>query len=56
MSISKELNRFVIWFFGHCELFDICNLRFGIFYRNQKVSLTIKLAAFQVSGGAEYGL
>jgi hypothetical protein len=50
---SKEHNRFVIWYFGHCDLFDICYLRFGIFHQNQKVSLTIKLAAFQASGRAK---
>jgi hypothetical protein len=53
MTISNDPNRFVIWNFGHCDLFVICYLRFGIFLRNQKVSLTIKLAAFQASGGTE---
>ena len=31
--------------FGHCDLFVICYLRFGIFHRNEKVSLTIELDA-----------
>jgi hypothetical protein len=31
MSISNDPNRFVILNFGHCDLFVICYLRFGIF-------------------------
>jgi hypothetical protein len=57
MSISDGPNRFgflkfviVIYL-----LFVICYLRFGIFLRNQKVSFSIKLAAFQASGGIERG-
>jgi hypothetical protein len=53
MSISNGPNRFGFLKFGHCDLFVICYLRFGIFLRNQKVSFSIKLAAFQASGGAE---
>jgi hypothetical protein len=28
--ISNNQNRFVIWNFGHCYLFDLCDLRFGV--------------------------
>jgi hypothetical protein len=45
ISTSKDPNRFVIWNFGHCDLFVICHLLFGIFHRNFNVSLSIKLAA-----------
>jgi len=45
ISISNDPNRFVIWNFGNCDLFVICYLRFGIFHRNEKVSLTIELDA-----------
>jgi hypothetical protein len=55
MSISDGPNRFGFLNFGHCDLFVICYLRFGIFLRNQKVSFSIKLAAFQASGGIERG-
>jgi hypothetical protein len=30
---------------GHCDLFVICYLRFGIFHRNVNVSSSIKLEA-----------
>ena len=29
--MTKTQNRFGIWNFGHCDLFDICDLLFGIF-------------------------
>jgi hypothetical protein len=45
MSISNDPNRFVILNFGHCDLFVICYLRFGIFNRNVNVSSSIKLEA-----------
>jgi hypothetical protein len=30
-SMTKTKNRFGISNFGHCDLFDICDLRFGIY-------------------------
>jgi hypothetical protein len=30
-SMTKTRNRFRISNFGHCDLFDICDLRFGIY-------------------------
>jgi hypothetical protein len=45
MSISNAPNRFDILNFGHCDLFVICDLRFGIFHRNLNVSSSIKLEA-----------
>jgi hypothetical protein len=30
IPISNDLNRFGISNFGHCDLFDICDLLFGI--------------------------
>jgi hypothetical protein len=53
MSKSNDQNRFDILKIGHCVLFVICHLRFGIFHRNSKVSLTIKLGAPPASGGAD---
>ena len=46
MSISNDpTNRLVILNFGHCDLFDICYLRFEIFHRKRSVSSSIKLEA-----------
>ena len=45
ISISNDPNRFVILNFGHCDLFVIWYLRFGIFHRNVNVSSSIKLDA-----------
>jgi hypothetical protein len=55
ISISNDPNRFVILNFGHCDLFVICYLRFGIFHRNFIVSLTINPGAPPASGRAERG-
>jgi len=52
ISISNHPNRFVILNFGHCDLFVIYYLQFGIFRRNLKVSSSIKLEA-AARGAAE---
>jgi hypothetical protein len=45
ISLANDPARFVILIFGHCDLFIICYLRFGIFHRNLKVSSSIQLDA-----------
>jgi len=42
-SMTKTQNRFGISNFGHCDLFDICDLLFGIFNHS---STPIQLAIF----------
>ena len=47
IQISNKVKRqlFGVLNFGHCDLFVICFLRFGIFHRNLNVSSSIKLEA-----------
>jgi len=52
ISISNDPNRFDILNFGHCDLFVIYYLRFGIFHGSLKASSSIKLEA-AASGYAE---
>jgi len=51
MSISNDPNRFDILNFGHCDLFVICYLRFGIFTETSTFPLRSIWPLFRPAAG-----